>query len=222
MKRRILPVLLVLVLLCAVCISVSAHDVPDLSRTGTIHITMRHGDAIIPGGTLTIYRVGMIHEDNGNFGYTLTEAFVGSNVSLENIQSATLAADLANYAQAQALEGETKQIDENAQVTFTDLELGLYLFVQYEAASGYNLANPFLVSVPAVVDGQYIYEVDGSPKLDPVTVKPEEPAPTDPTTPPDPTLPLTGQLNWPIPLLAVAGLLLLTAGCILNRGKKRT
>lgn len=221
MKRRILSFICVLMLLCAVSISVSAHDVPDLSRSGTIHITMRHGDVTIPGGTLTVYRVGMIYEDNGNYGYVLTEEFAESNISLVNIQSAELASDLSDYAQTNSIPGETKTIDENAQVNFENLELGLYLFVQYEAAEGYNLANPFLVSVPAVVDGQYIYDVDGTPKLDPITVKPTEPTePTEPK-PQEPTLPQTGQLNWPIPLLAVVGLLFLTVGCLLYMWKKR-
>lgn len=219
MKRRIISLILALMLLCAISISVSAHDVPDLSKTGAIHITMRHGDATIPGGTLTIYRVGAIHEEDGNFCYVLTNEFAPSNVSLENIQSAMLAADLAAYAKDHNLTGITKPIDENAQVIFEDLALGLYLFVQYEAASGYNLANPFLVSVPGVVDGQYIYEVDGSPKLDPITEKPIEPVPSEPV---DPSLPQTGQVQWPIPLMLAVGALLLTVGCFLNRGKKRT
>ena len=222
MKRRILSLLCILSMLFAISISVSAHDVPDLGRSGTINITMRHGEATIPGGTLTIYRVGMIREENGNYSYVLTEEFGESQISLEDIQSPTLAGELADYVKTHQLQGQTKQIDENAQVTFSDLELGLYLFVQHEAAEGYNLANPFLVSVPGIVDGQYVYEVDGTPKLDPITEKPDTPDPTEPTNPPDPSLPQTGQLNWPIPLLVVAGLLLLTVGCWLVGSKKRT
>lgn len=48
-----------------------------------------------------------------------------------------------------------------------------------------------------------------------------EPTPTPaPTSTPDdaPTLPQTGQLWWPVPVLAAAGLLLLLIGCIRKRG----
>ena len=48
---------------------------------------------------------------------------------------------------------------------------------------------------------------------------PTEPKPTKPK--PDPgKLPQTGQLNWPVPVLATLGLLLLVAGIFLRSGKK--
>ena len=35
------------------------------------------------------------------------------------------------------------------------------------------------------------------------------------------TLPQTGQLKWPVPVLAAAGLVLITAGVIVGKGKKQ-
>ena len=46
---------------------------------------------------------------------------------------------------------------------------------------------------------------------------PDEPPPLGPGEPGEPTLPQTGALWWPVPLLAAAGLLLLTAGLLLKR-----
>ena len=47
---------------------------------------------------------------------------------------------------------------------------------------------------------------------------PDEPPPLGPGDQPgEPTLPQTGALWWPVPLLAAAGLLLLTAGLLLRR-----
>ena len=53
-------------------------------------------------------------------------------------------------------------------------------------------------------------------------VSPENPDnPVSPGRPDNPVLPQTGQLNWPIPVLACSGVLLFAAGWVLNKkGKK--
>ena len=221
MFKRSISILLAVLLLRSFVFSASAHSVPDLTRKGTIRITMRHGDNLIPGGTMTIFRVGDLQESNGNYSFVLTEEFKESGVTLENLESAILAEQLAEYAVAQKLEGETKAIDENALVVFDDLKLGLYLFLQQEAAEGYNLANPFIISVPSRENGEYIYTIDGSPKLDPITERPTEPTSPPTTEPIGPNLPQTGQLNWPVPILAFAGILLFVFGWLLCFGKKK-
>ena len=54
---------------------------------------------------------------------------------------------------------------------------------------------------------------------------PTETNPTSPTQPtpttPKPTLPQTGQTNWPIPVLAAAGLVLIVLGWLLRCGERR-
>lgn len=46
-------------------------------------------------------------------------------------------------------------------------------------------------------------------------------SPPHPPKPADPTLPDTGQLNWPIPVLVVLGLILFSLGWVLRFGKKK-
>ena len=49
-------------------------------------------------------------------------------------------------------------------------------------------------------------------------VSPENPDnPVSPSNPDKPVLPQTGQLNWPVPVLAVSGVLLFAAGWVLNK-----
>ena len=43
--------------------------------------------------------------------------------------------------------------------------------------------------------------------------------PTEPVKPKDPVLPQTGQLNWPVPVMCISGLMLISIG-ILLRGRK--
>ena len=97
-------------------------------------------------------------------------------------------------------------VDKDGNATFSDLTFGLYLVVQKTAAPGYGKTAPFLVSVPYLYADEYQYDVTSQPKTD---LERE----VKPTAPPSPgggkKLPQTGQLWWPVPVLACAGL-----GCI--------
>ena len=74
---------------------------------------------------------------------------------------------------------------------------------------------------------ELIYDVDASPK--PLQPQPSEPTtptepskPSEPTEPTEPYLPQTGQLKWPIPVLAIIGMVFLLAGLlVLLRSRKR-
>ena len=166
LKKR-LPVLLMLAALMIFNINlvVSAHDVPDMDTQGSISVSVQYDGKAVPGGTLTLYRAGDITQDDGNYDFTLNKDFAGSRVSLEDIQSDQTAKALASYAEAQDISGETRTISEDGKVVFQDLELGLYLLVQHEAADGFVEMAPFLIGIPMVEDGTYIYDVDASPKL---------------------------------------------------------
>lgn len=216
MRRQLISLIVAILLLCSLGMPVFAHDVPDLTRPGTIKVSMCCGETSVPGGSLSVYQVGYIHEENGNYSYQLTEDFAESQLTLENVQSAELAAGLAEYTVAHGLEGVTKDIDDEGRVTF-DVEPGLYLLVQQDPARGYSAAKPFLVGVPNMEDGTYIYEVNASPKINLTPAPTEESTEPHNPTKPDEKLPQTGQLNWPVPLLAVAGLGLFLLGCVLRR-----
>ncbi len=213
-RKRIAALLLAMALLLVLPVQAYAHDVPDMSRKGAVTVTVRMGDIPVSGGSLTLYRVGDIAEDDGNYSFTLTESFAASGVSLDDLSAPELAETLAEHTAG--VSGLTKTIGADGSAAFTELELGLYLVVQTEAAPGYSRLTPFLVSVPYLEDGTYRYEVDA-------TVKGElekEPTPTEAEKPDDPTLPATGQLNWPIPALVTLGLLLFVIGWWLIARKK--
>lgn len=217
-SKRIVSLLLSMTLLCATGVTVFAHEAPDLEKDGSVRITMRCGDTNVGGGSLTLYRAGDVKEDDGNYSFALTAAFAGSGASLAEVSSPALGKTFAGYAKEQNISGETKKIDKNGSVSFENLKPGLYLLVQTEAAEGYNPVTPFLVSVPMQEDGSYVYNVDASPKVE------LEKEPAKPVTPskPDPSLPQTGQLNWPIPVLVIAGLLLFSFGWALRFRKRST
>lgn len=224
MRKRIFSLILALALLSALALSVSAHEVPDVTRLGSVSISMRYQGEPVPGGTLTLYRVAEVKTADGDYFFEYTADFAGCSIPVEELDSAGLPAELDRIAKEKGLTGTTVTVDAEGKAKFSELELGLYLVVQEQAAEGFKKINPFLVSVPRNDDGHYVYDVDTAPKnLPGPETEPTEPTtqPTEPTKPDGPGLPQTGQTNWPIPVLAVAGLLLLTAGVCLYIGEKR-
>lgn len=216
MRRKIYR-LSAVVLALVLSLTVAAHDVPELDRLGSISVTTHIGDTIVTGGTLTIYRVGEVAENDGNYAFVPADAFAGCGESFENLDAAAdIALRLKDYAAAHAITGlATKPIGDDGTVTFDDLEVGLYLVAQYQAAPGCETMAPFLVSLPYLVNGEYCYELDATPK----TELEQTPEPLPPL--PDPELPETGQLRWPIPLLASSGLLLILIGMALCRKSRQ-
>lgn len=204
--------LLLAALMCCMCATAFAHDVPDLSRTGTLNVTMKCDGTAIPGGSLTIFRAGEVSEDDGNFSFVLTQEFAASGAKLDDVQSADLAEALAKFAKDNKLAGNTKTIGFMGDVKFENLELGLYLVVQNKPADGYFAADAFLVSVPMLENGVYVYEVDATPKVE----LEKAPEPTDEPDEPDEKLPQTGQLNWPVPVMATVGVGLFSCGWALR------
>ena len=216
---RFFTVLLVLAFLPA---AASAHPVPEPGRKGSVTVSMQFDGEAVPGGELTLYRVGEVSEDDGNYTFVPTGEFVrwgsdfGTLASAE--QTAQTAHSLRYFALRNGITGTTKGIGTDGKVTFSNLEQGLYLLVQTRAASGYSKVSPFLVTVPYLDDGVYIYEVDADTKME----LEKEPKPTAPPSTPHTggKLPQTGQLNWPVPVLAILGMTLFTVGWVLRFRKR--
>lgn len=187
----------------------------DLSRTGSISVTMKNKSGkAVAGGELTIYQVAAVTENDGNLSYTYTNGFEACGIDLGDLTASTLPGKLQEKLSANAAKTAVT-VDKDGVARFSDLPLGLYLVVQTKAATGYNKVSSFLVSVPLTENGAYIYDVDATPK---VQVYTETPAtPSTPSTPTTPRLPQTGQLDWPIPVLSVLGVLLFALGWRLRR-----
>lgn len=254
--NRIAGLLLWVVLLCTSFVPIYAHEIPDENRKGEITLKMRYDGKNITDGTLTAYRVGEIQENNGNYSFVKTSPMEKFSGNYDNIGEPKLAKEVYNFVKEHNIQAYSTVDNKMGKITFTNLDLGLYLIVQTKASNGYELMNPFLVSVPMNEDGNYVYEInaegkfelhqdkttttpsnpsDSSNSSDPIDPsKPTDPTnptnPTDPSKPPklseilgllDPTLPQTGQLNWPIPVLVILGAVLITIGCLIRFRKEK-
>jgi len=222
--RKLLSLFTAALIVLALPAAASAHEVPR-DIPGSIEVNVRYGGKGVPGGTITCIQVGEVVEDNGNYSFRRLDG-----QALTDIQSPELAAELEKFAKEKQLTGTTLTVGDEGKVTFPDLEIGLYLLAQETPAPGYTKFKSFLVSVPYFADGKYQYDVTARVKSELERVPETEPTETEPPTtePPEtvpsetkPKLPQTGQLNWPIPVLAVLGLLLFSAGWAMRFGKQK-
>lgn len=220
LQKRFSVLFLVICLILAMSMTAYAAETPDMTRTGSVSVSMTCDGKVVPGGTLTLYQVGAINEDDGNYSFVLTGDFEKSGILPDDISSATLASSLAAYASSGNLNGKTADIGNDGKTTVDSLRPGLYLVIQTKAADGYEAIEPFLVSVPMNEEGTYVYDVDATPKLSMLRKgTPSAPTAALPKTSVT-TLPQTGQLNWPIPVLTAIGLCLFLTGWELRFGKK--
>lgn len=214
MKIRLFP--LVLALILALSPLVQAHPVPDLTKNGTISIEIRFQGEAVDGGSMELYRVGDIVEENGNYFFALVPQLAHSGLSLDDINDPALAGELARLVGDSGLESQSAPVEDGI-AAFEDVAPGLYLVMQHKAATGFAPLNPFLLSMPRYDNGTYVTDISARPKV-PLETEPTEPTnPTEPTPPGPlvPQLPQTGQLNWPVPLLAVLGLTFFAVGWML-------
>ena len=156
-----------------------------------------------------------------------------------NSQNRTLSAALVKEAEEKKLSPRKTAKITGGKVVFEDLPVGLYLLYQKTASKDGKKLTPFLITVPQQdpKTGAEIYAVSAAPKsgitTPPPSVTPSHtPTPTHtpwPTyTPHYPTvtytpgksyvyLPQTGQLWWPVPVLAALGVVLVISGLLLRR-----
>lgn len=225
MKNKILSFLSVLVLVYSLALNVSAaHPVPDLSRNGSITFVMNYGDVLLDGGRLRLYRVGNIAENDGNYYFAPVEKLRGIDVDLNSVTDSKLAPKLVSYGKTARLPVISVPIAEG-RAALVDLSPGLFVVWQEgeDATDGYSPIQPFLISIPRFQNGQYILDILCDPKVPLETEPPPPPSTTPPSNPPGtppPRLPQTGQLNWPVPVMAISGCILFVLGLILYSGRK--
>lgn len=221
--RRIISVFMVLCTICAMSAFAFAEEaamsaIPDYGRKGSVTVDIISTDTgkAIPGGKLTLYKVAEAADEDGNNIFRLTEAFKDSGVELEEVTesdsgAAELASRLEAYVNSHKPAGETVTVDDKGQAVWKNLELGLYLIVNTTAAEGYAPVNTFLISVPRYLDGSYVYDVTASPKMG-TADKLASKTPNSKPAVSGGKLPQTGQLWWPVPVMAIAGMLFVMFG----------
>lgn len=229
--RKMMAFLLPVLLLPAVLmINSLAHSVPDLNRTGSISLSLAYNGNAVTGGTFEIWRVGDISVSDGNYGFVKSAAFAGFSGTLDDVSGSGIAEALFGYVNQNNISSAAAADNASGIVVFSGLKPGLYLVAQTEAFEGFQSISPFLISLPRTENGGYIYDVSANPKIGPLVPvspspspdvpTPSAPVPTPAPTPDNPNLPQTGQLNWPVPVFTVAGMLMFIIGWAMRKSRK--
>ena len=234
MKKMITALAMAMVLLASGLPVASARQMPPSSARGSIKVLMVWETKALNGGALTAYRVCELSEDPDGYPFQPVPQLEKYHLDLENMSESESAQKLAQLAGTEKLPSFTAPIH-NGEAYFGNLLTGLYVVMQKQAdaTQGYEPINPFLVAVPLFQNNGYDLHVVASPKVspmpevtDPTETEPTEPDVTLPPVPPPPvwddsTLPQTGQLNWPIPLMAVCGLFMILIGKLILAGERK-
>lgn len=211
MKRFLIMVLsLVLALAIMPFRSFASETIPP-EKTGSITLTLKYkGEPIKDGYFSCIQVADMVQEDANYYFRQLLEPDVIFRDTLPSVDDMyQMVYDNPTFF----IGHKVSHTNTSGTVKFGGLKPGLYLIIQETASKGYTAAKPFLVSVPYDMDGKYIYDVDATVKaeLKPTT----ETVPTEPTKPTSPSgdkIPQTGQLTWPVPVLALTGMVFFVLG----------
>lgn len=219
-KKTIASIFSVLLIICMLSTSsYAAEDIDgfDINKKGNVSISFRYNSEVVSGGTLTVFKVADVSDSDGALQFVLSEDFTESGIDLNDFSESNLALSLSAFASEKNVNGKTLAVSDKGNVTFNELDTGLYLFKQLSPANGYNPITPFLVSMPMNSDGEYLYNIDASPKvqISKIYIEPTMPYVEKPK---EGKLPQTGQLNWPIPVLTIIGLVLLIVGWIFRYG----
>ncbi len=167
-KLKIITLCMVLIsVMVQGCFVASAQD-----PLGTVTISY-HGCSAqdtkvdLSGAEFVIYKVGRFHDEMWN----LTGEFANSKVSLEEDTASARTAqakDLYDYAVANGIRCQSRITDAHGKTVFSDLEQGFYLIAQKNEVKASNngvyISSPFLISVPAEIDGKLTYDIITEPK----------------------------------------------------------
>lgn len=223
MKRKLFAFLAVIALLGCIALTAFASE-PDLEKDGSVTIKL-YGNKKVSGGNFVLYRVARLVEEDGAFRFDALDAYDSEVKTFDqkNLNDPDLPEALYKIIKKKnsgIMPNYSGKFEKSSSATVEDVELGVYLVVQNKAIPGYAKFSPFLITVPTNENGVYDYDVESNSKVaTPPTTKPDDDPPE--TTKPSGKLPQTGQLNWPVPVLAAAGLTLFTVGALLRRSGKK-
>lgn len=153
--------------------------------------------------------------------YTTLEQFGAYDCDWQNTAASEMnekAKALAYYCGNNHYYTVSAVTDRSGSLRFEGLKAGLYLVARTKTdpANEDLITDPLLVFIPETVNGSVIYDVVCTPKFS--YFSQDDPIPPDvPDSPSGGDLPQTGQLMWPVTVLAVLGCFLILGGSALLR-----
>ena len=213
--RKLLALLFALTILASLAPSAFAQDYVRMDQEGSITLELQFDGEPLIGGSFSCTKVAEVMDEDGNLYF---QTLLDEKIYREGIPAV---ADMERQVKDHGDFFQTQKqmvTNDTGTVVFANCLPGLYLITQDTDVRGYSRINTFLVSVPYLEEGTYVYDVTARTKT---ALEQEVTETTEPEEDKDDKLPQTGQLNWPVPVLAVGGLALFVLGWYLRFGKKK-
>lgn len=139
----------------------------DFARKGSIDITLHEQtkDTYVEGAEITIYQIADAYNESGNLAYKYTEQFSDCEISLKDITKEGFYKEIEKCINEDSI-GIVDYTNENGNVTFTDLPLGLYLIKQTNKVDGYSTIDSFIAHIPVTIDNSWTYDIVSNPKTE--------------------------------------------------------
>ena len=206
--------------------------VPDLQRKCSVTFSMVYNGEPVKGGNLKMYRIATWTVRNGAYDFKWTYELADAGLNLADKDSEVFARHVSMLIESRSLPAIERRIDKDGKASFSDLDCGLYVVYQTEAAQGFETINAFCMALPLLSDGNLLYDVQASPKPRPEknsgVTEPDKTNTlyTTTTVPHDnqeqERLPQTGQLWWPAWMLGAVGVILFGIGIVLRIQSRET
>lgn len=141
-------------------VSASNHLI-DLNKKGTINVTLKEtNDKKIPNVEISIYHIKSVSIKDNKLVYTYNENIQDCKEDLNDLPR------VINKCIINIEPLQSKLTNNEGQVKFEDLDLGLYLVKQTNEIKGYSSIEEFLVNIPQDIDNKWIYDIEALPKTD--------------------------------------------------------
>ncbi len=220
MTKKIFALLFAVLILLSTPLTARAAEELDISYDKcSIQVGLKYKGQPVSGGELTCIRIAEIRHKTSNQ-YSFYRLLDG--VEVTNIDSPSTAVEVEKFCldnkEFYKHDSLTLEVGEDGMAKFENRQTGLYLIRQTTASPGFERINSFLVSLPYQKEnGEFAYQVTSNTKQELLQTFPTETttSATKPTR-----LPQTGQLNWPVPMLAGMGMFLFAWGWMLRFEKK--
>ena len=175
MSRKIITFCVAILLFFACSLTVFAEEL-DPDKTGSISVTLveqKQNEPIV-GAELSVYYVATAMLDvEGNLLYDYTKDFERFDTEIDD---ASLATKLDAFVSQHSVPSTKMTTNAKGTALCSELPLGLYFIKQTGRVEGFAPCTSFLVTLPNEKNGEYVYEVNASPKTEvtrlvPITIK---------------------------------------------------
>ncbi|MBQ6152785.1 MAG: hypothetical protein IJJ15_03475 [Ruminococcus sp.] len=203
----------------------SVLSVPAAETSGSLTLrcvfSVEDGERVLPNDEYSLAKIADASITDSSVTYTTREDFTSYDCDWQTMAASKMnekAKALAYYCEKNSCFTASAVTDQNGELQFENLSVGLYLVARTktDAANADFITDPLLFFVPQSVNDETVYDIVATPKFS-YSSPGKSNTPGTPKSPSDGTLPQTGQLLWPITVLAVLGCLLILGGSALLR-----